>query len=149
MRLGEISQICRKDIRKEHGILCFDVCHDTKTDSSKRLVPISDKLKPYIETLLRESKSEKLFENCGDLVRGEITMKHANRYGKFFNIYAKKISPDLSFHNLRHYTSTQMQKEGVEKLLRDKLLGHSNDTTSAIYTHPELVELKKAVDKIR
>ncbi len=78
MRLAEISQICRKDIRKEHGILCFDICHDTKTQSSKRMVPISDKLKPYVESLLRETRSEKLFENCGDLVRDNITMKHAN-----------------------------------------------------------------------
>ncbi len=149
MRLSEIAQIQKGDIRRDNGILYIDVCHDTKTTSSKRLVPVSVKLEPYVKELLRDAKSDRVFENSRDFHGKGGLLKYAHGYVKNFNIRAKKISSELSFHSMRHYASTQMHKNGIEKLVRDKILGHSNDSTSAIYTHSDLETMKIAVDVIR
>ena len=130
MRLKEITRLTQKDIRLEGGIKCFYVDERTKT-SKPRLVPIADKLLPYIKEPL----------NIGKLSHKDDE----------FNIKIKKIEgcEKCSFHSWRVYANSQMHKNGVDPYVCKKILGHSNskDIHSG-YTHIELEQMKKAVDMI-
>lgn len=147
MRLAEIAQLHKEDVVKEEGYLCIKVCHDVKTSSSKRIIPISDKLQPHIEELLQKTKSGRFFTECGDF-KSIGYVKYAHGFCKLWNRAAKKISPDLSFHCWRVYANTQMTRAQVDIIDREKLLGHANDRTNASYLPSDYERLKKAVDNI-
>ena len=147
MRLAEIAQLHVEDIKTEHGVLCIDVCRDTKTKSSQRLVPVCDKLIPHIKELLAKKKGGRLFPDCGDVKRGDY-VKPAHEFSKRWNWSAKKIRPDLCFHAWRVYVNSEMAKAGVDLLDRERILGHANERTNAAYLSSDLERLKAGIDKV-
>lgn len=54
----------------------------------------------------------------------------------------------LTFHSLRHSFVSAMANAGVAPELRQKLAGHSDLKSHAIYTHHELESLREAVAKV-
>jgi integrase len=54
----------------------------------------------------------------------------------------------LTFHSLRHSMISALANAGVSSELRQKLSGHADDKSHAIYTHHELEKLRLAVNKL-
>lgn len=107
--------------------------------SKERIVPVGeiamDYLKIYLEnyrnTLLKNKQSEYLFLNT---FGGPIS-----RQG-FFKIIKKEclkknIKQDVGPHTLRHSFASHMLNNGADLRIVQELLGHSDISTTQIYTH--------------
>ncbi len=152
-RVGELALLNAKDVIEKGDVKCLRITSfgegkRLKTESSERLVPISDKLKPYLERLLKSHPSGRLFPKCGDMKGKEELLKPAHYFDKAYNRAAKSIAPDLSFHCWRVYANTQMADAGVDILDREAVLGHKSDRVQRVYTAENLQRLKRAVDSI-
>lgn len=106
--------------------------------NKERIVPINNTsikyLKLYLEQrnlLLKSKTSNELFLNA----RGE----GISRQGFFKNlkkILAKKEMPtNISPHSLRHSFATHLIENGADLRTVQTMLGHSDITTTKIYTH--------------
>jgi integrase len=61
--------------------------------------------------------------------------------------YGRKVA-ERSFHSLRHSYVTALSAAGVAVELRQKLAGHSSESQSLLYTHPEFAALRSAIEKL-
>ena len=59
-----------------------------------------------------------------------------------------RTTSSLSFHSLRHTFVSALANAGVPSELRQKLSGHADERSHAIYTHHELETLRGAVAKL-
>ena len=54
----------------------------------------------------------------------------------------------LSFHSLRHSFTSALANVGVSAELRQKLTGHADDKSHAVYTHHEFATIREALEKL-
>ncbi len=131
MRLREILRLTENDIIDEHGIKCIYVSDQAKNKTA-RIVPIAEKLLPYLNDLSELNTRGKPFDK--------------------WNIEIKKLKncAKCKFHSWRSYAITQMMKAGIDPAVRKRITGHriSKDDIHEIYTSVELSDMKKAVDLI-
>ena len=105
----------------------------------ERLVPlgeaaietVTDYLGSTRQALLRDRQSDALFPSN----RGKVMTRQTFWYR--IKIYAKRagIDPNLSPHTLRHAFATHLINHGADLRVVQMLLGHSDLTTTQIYTH--------------
>ncbi len=106
---------------------------DTKNESSKRKIPISDKtvelLQQYKENYWHENKYNRVIYNLSNNGLNKTVKKIAGR----------KIHP----HSLRHSFASYLIYKGVDLLTVSKLLGHENlNVTLKVYAH-QLKEMEQ------
>lgn len=115
--------------------------------SKERIVPVGEiameALKIYLEdyrnTLLKNKQSEYLFlNNFGNPI---------TRQG-FFKIIKKEclkknIKQDIGPHTLRHSFASHMLNNGADLRIVQELLGHSDISTTQIYTHLSNDKIRK------
>lgn len=147
MRLAEVCQLHAEDVNIRDGILCFDICRDTKNKSSVRMVPVSEKILPVIKDFVAKVGSGRLFPRCGDRLSGT-SIKYGHEFSKRFNIAVKKIHPELTFHSWRVYANTEMTRGLVSDIDRERILGHATASTNSVYLVEDIMRYKNAVDKI-
>jgi len=151
-RISEIATLTVDDIVVEQDLRCLSIGntngHRTKTQSSVRLIPIADKLAPYIDELLAMCGKGRLFPDCGDWTGNDGTYKPAHYFLKAWNRAAKSVGADLSFHCWRVYANDQMTSAEIDIIDRERILGHKSDRTQAAYTTRELNRYSKAVNAI-
>jgi integrase/recombinase XerD len=105
----------------------------------ERLVPlgeaaietVTDYLGSTRQALLRDRQSDVLFPSN----RGKVMTRQTFWYR--IKIYANRagIDPNLSPHTLRHAFATHLINHGADLRVVQMLLGHSDLTTTQIYTH--------------
>jgi integrase len=54
----------------------------------------------------------------------------------------------LSFHSLRHSFVSNLANHGVSPELRQKLTGHADEKSHAVYSHHELATLQRAIEQM-
>ena len=158
LRESEVCGIKWKDIDIKNKVIyinrivsrvkVFDGKHKTKliistpkTESSKRILPIPDKL---YEKLIKFDKNPDFF-----LLTSSYKFMDPRTY---YNKY-KKILNDLnikhSYHDLRHTFATNCINLGIDSKSLMELLGHSNITTTMnIYIHPTMDMKRSFVNKL-
>jgi site-specific recombinase XerD len=111
-----------------------------------RLVFISDKAKEAIESYLnkRGDTLEALFISLmKEKAIGRITPRSVQRLINFYarkaGIVQKKVSP----HTLRHQFATDLLMNGADLRSVQEMLGHSNISTTQVYTHITNKQLKE------
>jgi len=138
LRLGEICQLYKEDIKEEFGIPYFDINKNTtdkslKNKSSKRLLPISPVLiKIGFMSYVKSVKDARLWTNITKRRDG-----YGHDFSKWYNRYeAINITdhPKKSFHSLRHTFINQIKQRivkdrghGLESVLKETV-GHSNES---------------------
>lgn len=143
LRVSELTGIKERDILFEEGIIRV-----FGKGSKERIVPIGSSalgfIKQYISEVrvhLKNSKnnSEELFLNSrgGKLSRMGI-WKIIDKYVKMTNI-EKNVHP----HTFRHSFATHLLEGGADLRAVQEMLGHSDISTTQIYTHIDKQYLKE------
>jgi len=147
LRVSEMVGLRQQDLNLESGYL---TC--TGKGRKQRLVPIGDEasawLKRYITearpALLSRRSSPKLFVNArggAGLSRvgfWKILKEHGRRAG---------LPSTLSPHVLRHSFATHLLERGADLRAIQMMLGHSDLSTTQIYTHILDARLRAVYDK--
>jgi len=145
LRVSELVSLRLEDVRLSQGFL---VCRGK--GSKERIVPIGRKAVHWVKTYLQNVRP--LFDKEGLPVlfltrRG----KAFTRQGlwKILRTYGQKagLSQKLHPHVLRHSFATHLLEHGADLRSVQMLLGHSQITTTQIYTHVSRERLKQVYDK--
>ncbi|MCM8541335.1 MAG: tyrosine-type recombinase/integrase [Lentisphaeraceae bacterium] len=152
-RLGEIAQLTIDDFQMIEGFFCISINDyenegvekSLKTEQSCRIVPVSDKLRPHIDELLKyiPPGQKLLFPK-----RGDHKNSIAHHFTSAFCIKAKEVGSHCTFHRLRSYAITQMRNNGIEDIDRKRITGHKDNSTHGGYTSDNIASYKRAVDTI-
>ncbi|ADG71708.1 site-specific tyrosine recombinase XerD [Brachyspira murdochii] len=119
--------------------------------NKERIVPINDRaldiLQRYIQTsrviMVKGKKTSELFLNFrGDKISRVGIWKIVKETMKKSNI-TKNVYP----HTLRHSFATHLIQHGADLRAVQRMLGHSDITTTEIYTHVDSSHLKKQIAK--
>ncbi|MBN2572139.1 MAG: tyrosine-type recombinase/integrase [Ignavibacteriales bacterium] len=112
--------------------------------SKVRIVPIGNKSKEvineYLENFQHTLNNSPFFTTKkGDRIYPRLVQRIVNKYlSKVSDI--KKKSP----HIFRHSAATHMLNSGADLMAIKEILGHENLSTTQIYTHISIEQLKKA-----
>jgi integrase/recombinase XerD len=112
----------------------------------ERLVPLGEEAIHHLETWLREGRPEMLNGRVSDAAFVTLRGKPMTRQGFWHLIrrYAVRagIERPLSPHTLRHAFATHLLDHGADLRVLQMLLGHSDLSTTQIYTHVARERLK-------
>ena len=107
--------------------------------SKERLVPLGEEAMNWLQTYISEARPALLRKQVSDFVfpgrGGEAMTRQAFWYR--IKDYARKaeIRTSLSPHTLRHAFATHLVNHGADLRVVQLLLGHSDLSTTQIYTH--------------
>ncbi|MGH9576427.1 MAG: site-specific tyrosine recombinase XerD, partial [Terriglobales bacterium] len=142
LRVTELVRLERAQINLRQGVVRV-----TGKGGKDRLVPIGEEgvgwLQRYLDegrgTLLKRALSDFLFVTArGGPMTRQAFWYLIKRYARQAGIY-KPLSP----HTLRHAFATHLVNHGADLRVVQLLLGHSDITTTQIYTHVARARLKE------
>lgn len=115
--------------------------------NKERIIPISDYALYYLKIYINECRSSMMKKNIHDYVFVNNHGKEMTRQG-FFKIIKsialrKNIKTPISPHTLRHSFATHLLDYGADLRSIQEMLGHSNLSTTQIYTHVSSEHLKE------
>ena len=115
--------------------------------SKERIVPLGDYAIRYIEIYLREYRERLVKKELNDYLFLNNHGKKMTRQG-FFKILKqiakeKNIKTEFSPHTLRHSFATHLLNGGADLRSIQEMLGHSDISTTQIYTHVSKEKLKE------
>lgn len=107
--------------------------------SKERLVPLGEEALVWLERYVREARPDLLRGQTGDALFPGRSGGHITRQAFWHRIkqYARiaNITTELSPHTLRHAFATHLINHGADLRVVQMLLGHSDLSTTQIYTH--------------
>lgn len=142
LRVSELVNLKINDIDFEG---CF--VRTMGKGSKERIIPINDYSLYYIKKYILEYRSEMMKKRFHDYI---FVNNHGNQMTRqgFFKIIKniakeKDIKTSISPHTLRHSFATHLLDYGADLRSIQEMLGHSNLSTTQIYTHVSSEHLKE------
>ena len=146
LRVSELVNLRLSDIYRQEGFMRI-----TGKGSKQRLVPISPVADQWLQYWLEDRSKLDIKPEYSDIV-------FLNRYGRqltramIFTIIKTlareaDIHKNISPHTLRHSFATHLLQNGADLRIIQQLLGHEDITTTEIYTHIEIQDLREAIQK--
>lgn len=107
--------------------------------SKERLVPLGEEAIVWLERYLRNARDDLLGGRPSDVLfpslRGEQMTRQTFWYRIKYHAKVAGIGKSLSPHTLRHAFATHLLNHGADLRVVQMLLGHSDLSTTQIYTH--------------
>ncbi len=142
LRVSELINLRQSEINLNQGVLRI-----TGKGDRERLIPIGEEAQRWLREFLGGPRVEILLERQTDYLfptrRGDRMTRQA--FWHIIKRYAKKaeISGKLSPHTLRHAFATHLLNNGADLRVVQMLLGHSDLSTTQIYTHVARERMKE------
>ncbi len=142
LRVSELVLLQVAQLNLSQGVVRI-----TGKGGKERLVPVGEESLLWLERYLREARPQMLLaQKCDTLFvtqRGAGMTRQAfwhliKRYGVIAGIDSRQLSP----HTLRHCFATHLLNHGADLRVLQMLLGHSDLSTTQIYTHVAKERLK-------
>jgi integrase/recombinase XerD len=142
LRVTELVSMRTLDVSLNDGVLRI-----TGKGSKTRLIPFGEVARMWLERYLKEARAEILAGQIDDAVF--VTNRGGAMTRQMFWVIIKKqaanagIHVPLSPHTLRHAFATHLLNHGADLRVVQLLLGHSDISTTQIYTHVAKERLKQ------
>ena len=146
LRVSEVGDLKKTSVNIEAGFVkCLG------KGGKERIVPLGKAAEKALVKYLGKSRV-KLSAKTGDdhLFLSKLGRKISRQsLWKMIKKYAKKagIKKDITPHTLRHSFATHLLEGGAELRGVQEMLGHSDISTTQIYTHVDKEKLKKVHEK--
>jgi integrase/recombinase XerD len=142
LRVSELINLKQSQVNFNQGVIRI-----VGKGDRERLIPLGDEAQRWLREFIDGPRMEILLERQTDYLfptrRGDRMTRQAfwhiiKRYAQKAGI-AKKLSP----HSLRHAFATHLLNRGADLRVVQLLLGHSDLSTTQIYTHVARERLKE------
>ncbi|CAH6784872.1 site-specific recombinase [Vibrio chagasii] len=143
LRVTELVSLTMENISLRQGVVRV-----IGKGGKERLVPMGENAVDWIESFIEQGRPQLLGENSSDVVFPSKRAKQMTRQTFWYRIkhYAVIAGIDtelLSPHVLRHAFATHLLNYGADLRVVQMLLGHSDLSTTQIYTHVATERLKQ------
>ncbi len=140
MRVGELLDLRRGDIDLSER--CIDL-RGTKTRAARRRIPLHREILPVLEGMLAGADGECLLTD-----RDGGTLTYASyKYG-WFDRVMEGLGMSHTPHDARHTFVSALDTAGVRRGALKFIVGHSQRDVTDRYTHKDLPELLREIDKV-
>jgi integrase/recombinase XerD len=142
LRVSELVNLKYSAVNMNQGVLRV-----TGKGNRDRLIPLGEEAVRWLKDFMVSARNEILLERSTEYLfptrRGDRMTRQA--FWHIIKRYARKssIDKDLSPHTLRHAFATHLLNHGADLRVVQMLLGHSDLSTTQIYTHVARERLKE------
>ncbi len=142
LRVSELVNLRHTQVNTTQGVIRI-----LGKGNRERLIPLGEEAMRWLKDFATGSRGEILLERQTDYLfptrRGDRMTRQA--FWHIIKRYARKagISKELSPHTLRHAFATHLLNHGADLRVVQMLLGHSDLSTTQIYTHVARERLKE------
>ncbi|MGI9308484.1 MAG: site-specific tyrosine recombinase XerD [Gammaproteobacteria bacterium] len=142
LRVSELINLRQSEINLNQGVLRI-----VGKGDRERLIPIGEEAQSWIREFIAGPRTEILLERQTDFLfptrRGDRMTRQA--FWHIIKRYAKvaEISSKMSPHTLRHAFATHLLNNGADLRVVQMLLGHTDLSTTQIYTHVARARMKE------
>ena len=134
LRVSELSELKVNDVNLNMAIV-----RTLGKGSKERVIPLGDYALYYLKIYLNDYRSQLLKRHLSDYLFLNNHGKKLSRQGLFKIIqslaHQQQINKEISPHTLRHSFATHLLNGGADLRSIQELLGHSDISTTQIYTH--------------
>ena len=145
LRLSELCNLKIEDIDFNNQLLSI-----LGKGSKRRLVPFYNMIKQLLENYISNIRGKYIKEEHGYVFINKNGGKLCNRGVQYLlnkTVKENNLPLQLSPHTLRHSFATHLLDAKVDIRIVQELLGHSNLSTTQIYTHITVDRLKESYNK--
>ena len=141
LRVSELVSLKHNQVNMNQGVMRV-----VGKGNRERLIPLGDEAVKWLQQFMLGPRTEILLERQTDYLfptrRGDRMTRQA--FWHIIKRYSKKAGVDkvLSPHTLRHAFATHLLNHGADLRVVQMLLGHSDLSTTQIYTHVASERLK-------
>jgi len=146
-RLGELVNLTWQDINIKDEVITIGNNNYQNKSRKQRVVPIHKRVKDILikrfPKVIRKDKHYVFGKNNGCAFTGDY-------FSRRFKRACRKAGVDeaIHFHCLRHGAATRMIVNGAPVPSVQRILGHANIQTTMLYTHPDIEDLRAAVNRL-
>ena len=134
LRVTELISLTLEQVNLRQGVLRV-----MGKGSKERLVPMGEEASVWVERYMRDARHELLGGRPSDVLfpsqRGEQMTRQTFWHRIKHQAKVAGIDKSLSPHTLRHAFATHLLNNGADLRVVQMLLGHSDLSTTQIYTH--------------
>lgn len=146
LRVSELVGLRLADINLERGFVVV-----VGKGSKERVVPLGDSAAESVKDYLTRSRPELLGRSVSDALFVSSRRRGITRqmFWERIKFYARKagITQNISPHTLRHSFATHLLDNGADLRSVQDMLGHSDISTTQIYTHVSRERLRRIHEK--
>jgi len=142
LRVSELVNLKHTQVNTNQGVIRI-----LGKGNRERLIPLGEEAMRWLNEFAHGPRSEILLERQTDYLfptrRGDRMTRQA--FWHIIKRYARKagIAKELSPHTLRHAFATHLLNHGADLRVVQMLLGHSDLSTTQIYTHVARERMKE------
>jgi len=145
LRITELINLRLVDLHLNMGFI-----NVTGKGNKERIVPIGDEGKYALKRYIDKGRSE-LKKVLGDVIFVNNRGNKISRVGFYKTLKRLSIkagiTKDISPHTLRHSFASHLLENGVDLRMVQELLGHTDISTTQIYTHINKKQLKSVYEE--